>query len=256
MSSSVSPSSYAQVGAEYAANYGISQTWDNIMTNFITIQATRRRGDQVPASVFQSLHTDFTSIFPRLPQRNNYRIIYDTCKAQSLRLSQVYTSIDFDIFMDQCHGPLNTAMKEINANFTIKAQVRATPSSGSAPLTVTLDARSTTDPSNDTIPSQNFYRYYKNTQGQDILIGRGSVVNYTFEQEGNYYVHLTARSANNTTQGILDGSATTVISVAPEIANLVVYANGKKLQQRNHVKIGTQDAQNGVVLDASASMPR
>lgn len=164
MSSSVSPVSHAQVGTEYAANYGISQTWDNIMTNFITIQATRRRGDQVPATVFQSLTTDFNAIFPRLPQRNNYRIVYNTCIAQSQKLSQVYTAIDFDVFMDQCHGPLNTIMKEINANFTIKAQIKATPNSGSAPLTVTLDARSTTDPSNDTIPSQNFYRYYKNAQ--------------------------------------------------------------------------------------------
>jgi hypothetical protein len=34
-----------------------------------------------------------------------------------------------------------------------------------------------------------------------------------------------------------------VITVAPEIANVVVYANGKKLQQKNYTKIGTQDAQ-------------
>ncbi len=82
------------------------------------------------------------------------------------------------------------------------------------------------------------------------------MINHTFFQEGNYYVHLTTRSANNTSQGILDGKATTVISVAPEIANLVVYANGKKLQEKNHTKIGTQEAQRGVVFDASASLPR
>lgn len=85
--------------------------------------------------------------------------------------------------MDQCHGPLNSAMKEINSNYTIKASMKATPQSGSAPLTVTLDARASTDPSKDTIPSQNFFRYYKNINGQDILIGRGSVINYTFTQE-------------------------------------------------------------------------
>lgn len=85
--------SHAQVSTDYEANYGLNQTWENIMTNFITIQATRRRGEQVPASVFASLHTDFTSIFPRLPQRNNYRIIYDTCLAQTQSLAQAYTPI-------------------------------------------------------------------------------------------------------------------------------------------------------------------
>lgn len=248
--------SFWQVNENYIANYGISQTWEDIMTNFVTIQATIKRGDQVSSSVFASLYTDFVQLFPQLPQKNNYRIIFDTCKAQSQKLSQVYTSLDFDVFVDQCQGPINTIMKEINSNYTVKAKIKANPQSGSAPMTVTLDARESVDPSEDTIPSQNFYRYYKNTNWEDILIWRWSVVNYTFEQEGNYYVHLTAKSANKESQGILDGEETVVISVAPEIANVVVYANGKKLQQRNYTKIGTQDAQRGVVFDGSATLPK
>ena len=84
----------------------------------------------------------------------------------------MYSSLDFDIFLDQCYGPINTIVKEINSNYTVKANSKASPQSGSAPLTVTLDARASTDPSNDTIPSSNFYWYYKNTQGEDIPIGR------------------------------------------------------------------------------------
>lgn len=248
--------SFGQVNEDYVANYGISQTWEDIMTNFITIQSTQKRGDQVPASVFSALYTDFVQLFPQLPQKNNYRIIFDTCKVQAQKLSQVYTSLDFDIFVDQCQGPINTIMKEINANSTVKAKIKASPQSWSAPMTVTLDARDTVDPSEDTIPSQNFYRYYKNTAWEDILIWRWSVVNYTFEQEGNYYVHLTAKSANKETQGILDGEETVVITVAPEIANIVIYANGKKLQQRNYTKIGTQDAQRWVLFDGSATLPK
>jgi hypothetical protein len=63
-------------------------------------------------------------------------------------------------------------MKEINSTYTVKAKIKSNPQSGSAPVTVTLDARESIDPSKDTIPSDNFFWYYKNSQGQDILIGR------------------------------------------------------------------------------------
>jgi len=248
--------SFAEVSSEYQANFGISQIWENVTTSFITIQSAKKRWDQVPSSEFWSLYTDFNAVFPKLPQKNNYRVIFDTCKVQAQKLSQAYSSLDFDIFMDQCQWPINTIMKEINSVYTVKAKIKANPQSGSAPVTVTLDARDSIDPSKDTIPSDNFFWYYKNSQGQDILIGRWAVVKHTFEQEGNYYVHLTAKSSNKTTEWILDGEATTVITVAPEIANIVVYANGKKLWQKNYTKIWTQDAQRWIILDGSATLPK
>lgn len=248
--------SFAQVSTEYLPNYWLSQTWERIATNFIAIQAAKTRWDTVPSSVFQQLSTDFQVVFPQLPQRNNYRITYDNCRVQSQKLSIEMNAVDFDIFVDQCQSPINTIIKEINSNYTVKADVKASPQSGSAPLTVTLDARASTDPSNDTIPSNNFYWYYKNTQGVDVVIGRWSVISYTFDTEGTYYVHLTAKSANKSTEGIQDGRATTIINVAPEIANLVVYANGKRLQEKTYTKIGTTEARNGVVFDWSATLPK
>ena len=248
--------SFAEVSSEYQANYGISQIRENITTNFITIQSAKKRWDQVPSSVFWSLYADFNVVFPKLPQRNNYRIIFDTCKVQSQKLSQAYSSLDFDVFMDQCQWPINTIMKEINSTYTVKAKIKATPQNGSAPVTVTLDARESLDPSKDTIPSDNFFWYYKNTQWEDILMWRWAVIKHTFEEEWNYYVHLTAKSANKETEWILDWEATTVITVSPEIANIVIYANWKKLQQKNYVKIGTQDAQRWIVLDGSATLPK
>jgi hypothetical protein len=56
----------------------------------------------VPSSVFGILYNDFNAVFPKLPQRNNYRIVFDTCKVQAQKLSQAYSSLDFDIFVDQC----------------------------------------------------------------------------------------------------------------------------------------------------------
>lgn len=81
------------------------------------------------------------------------------------------------------------------------------------------------------------------------MIGKGIVVKHTFETEGNYLVHMTARSANRDTEGILDGEATTAINVAPETANIIVYANSKKLLTKTYTKIGTFDAQKGVSID-------
>lgn len=250
------PASFADVSSEYQPNYGISQIWENVTTSFISIQSAKKRGDQVPSSVFWSLYNDFNAVFPKLPQRNNYRIVFDNCKVQSQKLAQKYSSLDFDVFVDQCQSPINTIMKEINSTYTVKAKIKASPQNWSAPLTVTLDGRETIDPSNDTIPSNNFFWYYKNNDGKDILMWRGTVIKYTFTEEGNYYVHLTAKSANKTNEWILDGEATTVITVAPEIANVVVYANWKKLGEKNYVKIGTQEAQKGVSFDGSATLPK
>lgn len=47
-----------------------------------------------------------------------------------------------------------------------------------------------------------------------------------------------------------------IVTVAPEIANLVVYANGKRLQEKNYTKIGTTEARNGVSFDGAATLPK
>jgi len=147
-------------------------------------------------------------------------------------------------------------MKDINNNLSVKAKIKTTPSAWSAPLTVTFDGRESIDPSKDTIPSNNFFWYYKDSSGIDILIGKGIVVKHTFETEGNYLVHMTARSANRDTEGILDGESTTAINVAPETANIIVYANSKKLLTKTYTKIGTFDAQKGVSIDWSPTQPK
>jgi hypothetical protein len=63
-------------------------------------------------------------------------------------------------------------MQEIASKFTIQAVIAANPKQGSAPHTVTFDARNSIDPSNATIPSNNFYRYFKDTDGIDRIIGQ------------------------------------------------------------------------------------
>jgi hypothetical protein len=40
----------------------------------------------------------------------------------------------------------------------------------------------------------------------------------------------------------LDGEATTTISVAPPIAKIVMYINGRKANEDEYVKLSTQEA--------------
>ncbi|MEI8091765.1 MAG: hypothetical protein WCG98_06185 [bacterium] len=85
--------------------------------------------------------------------------------------------------MSNCYKPFNDILKKINSKYTVIAQAKVSPQSGPAPLVVTFDARASTDPSNDTIPAKNYFRYYRDTAGQDTTIGVGPVVNATFPTE-------------------------------------------------------------------------
>lgn len=247
---------HAEVPEDYQANYGIAVVRDAITKDFVTIQAQKKIGQQIDTTIFNRLSSNLWIVLPKLPQKNNYKVTFEQCQLITTRLANGFSNLDFDTFVDQCQWPLNTIMKDINNNYSIKAKIKANPTSGPAPLTVTFDARDSIDPSQDTIPANNFFWYYKNNEGNDILIGKWAIVKHNFEVEGNYLVHLTSRSVNNLSEGILDGEATVSINVSPETANLVVYANGKKLQNKTYTKIGTAEAQRGVTLDATPSQPK
>ncbi|MDR2190038.1 MAG: PKD domain-containing protein [Candidatus Peribacteria bacterium] len=154
--------------------------------------------------------------------------MYEQCVQLSDTLANSYTETLFQGFMNSCYKQLNQIISKINSKYTIQVSASRNPGNGAAPLTVTFDARASKDPSNETIPSKNFYRYYRDAKGVDKAIGVGSVINYTFEESGNYTIHLTARSSNNG-KGVLDGEMDLNVDVAPKAANIVIYANTKKL---------------------------
>ena len=68
------------------------------------------------------------------------------------------------------------------------------------------------------------------------MIGKGHLIHYTFEEAGNYTVHLTVKSSNKSI-GILDGDMNLNVSVLPKAANIVIYANAKKLDKLVPTKI-------------------
>ena len=60
---------------------------------------------------------------------------------------------------------------------------------------------------------------------------------HTFTKEGNYKVRLTVRSVNNLDEGIFDGEQVVDINVAPQAANIAIFANGKRMNDTLPTKI-------------------
>lgn len=87
-------------------------------------------------------------------------------------LGTQFTTNDYYIFKDKCFSPLQDLIRAINTKYTVVPKIVANPKQGSAPLNVTFDARTSVDPSNDTVPSDNFFRYYKDVQGVEQFMGK------------------------------------------------------------------------------------
>lgn len=245
---------WGQVPDNYKPNVEIQAKYDKIINElFVDIQAKSQVWQPISTTVFSELNTLFSDIIPFLPNKYSFNIIYQQCLTLSQTLAGWYNFNTLASFMDNCFKPFVKTVEEINKSYTIKPSWSITPISWPAPLTVTLDARASTDPSNQTIPWENFFRYYRDISGVDKIIGMGNVLNYTFNEAGNYRVHLTVRSSNRATQGILDGSSIFSVDVSPKSANIVAYANGQKLEPKQKAKLWLQEWQRGIVLDGSAT---
>lgn len=248
----------ASVPNNYKANYLIQDDYNNILGIFVEIDAATKVGTQISQTKFAELHGSFQSVFPKFPQDYAFQVTYQQCLDISHFLT-TYTNSDYQTklasFMTNCYTPFSDIIKKINSQYTVSAKVKASPQAGSAPLTVTFDARASKDPSNDTIPSSNYFWYYRDIDGNDQTIGVGPVVHTTFNEPGTYQVHLTVRSSNQAELGVFDGTATVSIDVMPKTANIVVYINGQKVNKDDNIKVWVQEAERGLLFDGSATLP-
>lgn len=247
--------SKASIPSEYIANYQINEDWENIVRLFVKIEANSKIGNEIEPSLFSELNTNFNNVFPHFPNDYSFELVYEQCLELSSQLSSGYNYNTLVSFMSNCHTPFNNIVKKINSQYTVVAKAKVSPSSWPAPLVVSFDARDSYDPSNETIPSQNFFWYYRDVDGNDKIIGEGPVISHTFEEPGNYIVHLTVRSSNYQSAGIFDGSHTLSVDVKPKAANIIVYANGQKMLMDKRVKIWVQEANKWIILDWSATIP-
>lgn len=238
----------------YIANYDIQSDRDTISQTFVQIEANNKIWVETSITTFSQLYQSFSNIFPKFPQDYSFQVVYQQCLQLTNSLWNIYNYNTFSSFMDNCYKPFSQILTRINTNFTIKASATARPSNGSAPLNVTFDARLSSDPSNETIPSDNYFRYYRDTNWQDQSIGVWPVVNHTFEEAGNYLVHLTVRSSNQINEWIFDWTKTISIDVKPKAAVISVFANSKRLKTVEKIKFGTQEWEKWIVLDWSATI--
>jgi len=245
---------FAVIPSNYVANYDIENDRDSISKTFIQIEANNKIWLETPATTFWELHQNFVNVFPKFPQDYSFQVVYQQCLQLSNTLSNTYNNNIFASFMDNCYKPLSQILTKINTSFTIRANAVARPVNWSAPLTVTFDARTSIDPSNETIPSDNFFRYYRDINGEDKAIWVWPVINHTFEEAWNYIVHLTVRSSNKTTKWVFDWKKTMSIDVKPKAAVISVFANGKKLKTTEKIKFWTQEWAKWMLLDWSATI--
>ena len=245
---------FAIVPDEYKANNDIQNDRENIQRIFVEIEADNDIWEQTDTSTFAELYTHFNNIFPRFPQEYTYQVVYQRCLQLTNSLGNVYNYNTFASFMDKCFSPLSSILSQIDSKYTIKAHASATPNNGPAPLTVTFDARLSSDPSNETIPSNNYYRYFRDINWEDQTIWVWPVLNYTFTEAWTYLVHLTVRSSNHN-DWVFDGEKTLAINVSPKAAIINVYANSIKLDPHERQKFGTQEWLRWITFDGSTTIP-
>ena len=145
---------------EYIANYAIGSDREKIQQLFVEIESATKIWTEIPGSKFAELNASFANIFQYFPQDYNFKVTYQDCSTLSKDLSLGYTYNKLNSFMDTCYKPLKQILDKINTKYTVKADSAINPKSWPAPLVVTFDARASIDPSNETIPSKNYYRYY------------------------------------------------------------------------------------------------
>ena len=245
---------YNNVPVHYYANYQFVDDWEAILEWFTKANAKFSVGIDIPTSDFAELYKHFKNTFPHLTK--DYSVVYEKCLLLSEKMSRGYSNEELEAFMwNACYKSLIQSINRINSSYTVKPSGTANPWGWMAPLTVTFDARGSTDPSQETIPEKNFYWYYRDEKWVDTPIGEWQVLSYTFKEAGKFIVHLVVRSSN-VNAWILDGDQNLTINVTPKAADIVVYANTRRMISTSPLKIWISEWEKWVVFDWSLTVPR
>ena len=238
----------------YYANYQFIDDWNAIWDVFSEIQSRYSLDMDVDSSYFRELHTHFQKTFQYLPK--DYSTVYTKCTLLSEQLSNWATRQDIQWFLwNSCYNLLKSTASKITSSQTVKAKWRANVNWWMAPVTITFDARGSIDPSSETIPTENYFWYYRDENWVDTPMWKWNVINYEFKEAGKFWVHLVVRSSN-VNQWILDGEQDLVVDISPKAANIVVYANTRKMSSNWLIKIWVSEWKKWIVFDWSATQPR
>ena len=243
----------SNVPTSYYANYMVEWDWDKLAWIFVDVDATSKIGQIPSTNSFAEQLSIMNRVFKYFPQDDyEFLLIYEQCKKTTATMAKEPTTSNFELYNDKCKSPLTKLKNTIDNEYIVKVQATASPNNWAAPLTVTFDARWSKDPSNETIPSNKYFWYYRDIDGIDKTIWIWPVVKHQFLEAWTYIVHCTVRSSNS---WIFDWTKNITVTVSPKSATVSVYANGKKMQKNKASKIGIQEAIKGVLFDGSSTTP-
>jgi len=241
----------------YEPNSDIDDDLNNIKESFIKISSySKIKSDSIPNDIFVIIQNSFDFLKDKLPQVPNFKVIYESCYISSKELSNGFEKTKFDKFNSECFWPWQSISQEIFSKYTVQADIKAYPSDWNAPLNVTFDGRNSKDPSSDTIPTNNYYWYYKDNKWVTKLMWQWPLINYDFDEPNDYIVHLTVKSSNKEKRWILDWSDDITVSVAPAIANLSLYINWQRANKNDYIKLSSEEWKNWVIFNGNWTVPR
>lgn len=245
--------------AYYEPNSDIQPYIDDVNDKMTRIAASVKVNEEVSPSVFSSLESNFQLLKNKLPQKNEFKIIYQNCILASKKMqnrSKKTYKWDLSVFNSQCFSPWKDISRIIFWKYTVKPVINISPNGWNAPAYITFNWNSSRDPSADTIPDRNYYWYYKDSGGVQRLMWQWPVIKYRFDKENDYVVHLTVRSVNKATEWILDWSTHVTVPISPPIANISMYIEWKRASTTSHVKVSSAEWKRWVLFDASWTTPK
>ncbi|MDD3144837.1 MAG: PKD domain-containing protein [Candidatus Gracilibacteria bacterium] len=138
----------------------------------------------------------------------------------------------------------------------ITGSVESFPSTGNAPLTVTLRG-DVKDPTGTQLDNHN-YTWWINDGGKRKVIGNKVSMTYVFKEEGNFSVFLDVSSNHKNASGysdVLPFSSRADIVVKEKVASIILKVNSDNLGQQEELKFLPDDAKYGLLFDATSSTP-
>lgn len=138
----------------------------------------------------------------------------------------------------------------------INGSIEAIPLNGNAPLTSTFRVNAQ-DPTGTQIRESDI-RWWVNVWGQEVVIGRGVSLNYTFRNEGRYTVFVDVVSSHKNSKwntDVLPYRGRVDINVAEKIATLNIKVNSDTVRDNEILKFTPEVANYGLVIDATSSLP-
>ena len=140
---------------------------------------------------------------------------------------------------------------------SIKWKVESFPSTGNAPLTVTLRWSNIVDPTGTKIPTYN-YTWWMYENGRKVVLGNWLSISHVFREEWTFSVFLDVSSAHKNEAwytDVLPFSSRADVVVKEKIASIILKVNWVDLQNSEVIKFTPDDARYWLLFDATSSTP-